>query len=78
MLFEPYVCFHNLVQFGLLSDRLLGYSYLLGLRYVFLVQVLKCHFSSIPPLGLWSGNFFLIAPFPDHCLLVPSNYIYLQ
>ena len=20
---------------------------------------------------LWSGNFFLIAPFPDHCLLVP-------
>ena len=24
-----------------------------------------------PPLGLWSGNFFLIAPFPDHCLLVP-------
>ena len=23
------------------------------------------------PLGLWSGNFFLIAPFPDpdHCLL---------
>ena len=23
-----------------------------------------------PPLGLWSGNFFLIAPFPDHCLFV--------
>ena len=23
-----------------------------------------------PPLGLWSGNFFLIAPFSDHCLLV--------
>ena len=22
-------------------------------------------------LGLWSGNFFLIAPFPDHCLFVP-------
>ena len=21
--------------------------------------------------GFWSGNFFLIAPFPDHCLLVP-------
>ena len=21
-------------------------------------------------LGFWSGNFFLIAPFPDHCLLV--------
>ena len=22
-------------------------------------------------LDLWSGNFFLIVPFPDHCLLVP-------
>ena len=22
-------------------------------------------------LGFWSANFFLIAPFPDHCLLVP-------
>ena len=22
-------------------------------------------------LGFWSGNFFLIAPCPDHCLLVP-------
>ena len=22
-------------------------------------------------LGLWSGSFFLIAPFPDHCLLKP-------
>ena len=24
-----------------------------------------------PHLGFWSDNFFLIAPFPDHCLLVP-------
>ena len=22
-------------------------------------------------LGFWSGNLFLIAPFPDLCLLVP-------
>ena len=22
-------------------------------------------------LSFWSANFFLIAPFPDHCLLVP-------
>ena len=21
-------------------------------------------------LGFWSGNFFMIVPFPDHCLLV--------
>ena len=26
-------------------------------------------------LGFWSGNFFLIAPFPDHCLLVPLSNI---
>ena len=23
--------------------------------------------------GFWSGNLFLIAPFPDLCLLVPSD-----
>ena len=30
----------------------------------------NCHFS-ISDLGFWSGNFCLIAPFPDHRLLVP-------
>ena len=24
-------------------------------------------------LGFWSGNLFLIAPFPDLCLLVPFH-----
>ena len=28
-----------------------------------------------PPLGLWSGNVSLIAPFPDHCLLLPFNTV---
>ena len=28
-------------------------------------------------LGFWSGNFFLIAPFPDLCLLLPL-YIWLN
>ena len=27
-----------------------------------------------PQLGLWSGIFFLIVPFPDHCLRVPSYH----
>ena len=27
--------------------------------------------SFFPHLGFWSGNLFLIAPFPDRCLLVP-------
>ena len=37
---------------------------------VFLVSVPKYQFSFFPPLGFWSGNLFLIALFPDHCLLV--------
>ena len=28
-------------------------------------------------LGLWSRNFFLIAPFPDRCLLVPASSLSL-
>ena len=28
-------------------------------------------------LGFWSGNLFLIAPFPDLCLLVPLNSTFL-
>ena len=59
-----------LVQFGELSGHLLGNSCSFGLRHVFMVEVLKCHFSFFPTLGLWSVNFFLIAPFPDHCLFV--------
>ena len=39
-------------------DMFSGYKYLSVINF-------------FPPLGLWSGNFFLIAPFPDHCLLVP-------
>ena len=27
------------------------------------------------PPRFWSGNFFLIEPFPDHCLLDSSDYI---
>ena len=27
-------------------------------------------------LGFWSGNLFLIAPFPDLCLLVPFSRIF--
>ena len=58
------------------SGRLLGNSCSLGLRYVFWVYVSKCYFSFFPPLGLWSGNFFLIAPFLDHSLLAPFIQMY--
>ena len=29
-------------------------------------------------LGFWSGNLFLIAPFPDLCLLVPVMQLFFQ
>ena len=43
-----------------------------GLRYV---SWYKCLIVGLvfSRLGFWSGNLFLIAPFPDLCLLVPSN-----
>ena len=42
-----------------------------GLRYVswYKYLIVSLFFSH---LGFWSGNLFLIAPFPDLCLLVPS------
>ena len=41
-----------------------------GLRYVswYKYLIVSLGFSH---LGFWSGNLFLIAPFPDLCLLVP-------
>ena len=43
-----------------------------GLRYVSWYEylIVSLVFSH---LGFWSGNLFLIAPFPDLCLLVPFN-----
>ena len=70
MLFEPYLRFHIFNSVRVTEWHLLGNRRSLGLRYVFFVQVPKCHFSFFPPLGLWSGGFFLIVPFPEHCLLV--------
>ena len=46
-----------------------------GLRYVswYKYLIVSLVFSH---LGFWSGNLFLIAPFPDLCLLVPFSFIY--
>ena len=46
-----------------------------GLRYV---SWYKCLIVSLgfSHLGFWSGNLFLIAPFPDLCLLVPFPTMY--
>ena len=45
-----------------------------GLRNVFLVSVPDC-WLFFSHLCFWSGNLFLIVPFPDLCLLVPFYYI---
>ena len=46
-----------------------------GLRYVswYKYLIVSLVFSH---LGFWSGNLFLIAPFPDLCLLVPFHTMY--
>ena len=43
-----------------------------GLRYVswYKYLIVSLVFSH---LGFWGGNLFLIAPFPDLCLLVPFS-----
>ena len=45
-----------------------------GLRYVswYKYLIVSLVFSH---LGFWSGNLFLIAPFPDLCLLVPFSHL---
>ena len=47
-----------------------------GLRYVswYKYLIVSLFFSH---LGFWSGNLFLIAPFPDLCLLVPFHRIFI-
>ena len=44
-----------------------------GLRFVswYMYLIVSLVFSH---LGFWSGNLFLIAPFPDLCLLVPFSF----
>ena len=46
-----------------------------GLRYVswYKYLIVGLVFSR---LGFWSGNLFLIAPFPDLCLLVPFHFVF--
>ena len=46
-----------------------------GLRYVswYKYLIVSLVFSH---LGFWSGNLFLIAPFPDLCLLVPFDMLF--
>ena len=59
VLFEPYVRFHILVQETEWPPIVVYYMFFC---YKNISAILVC---------LWSGRFFLIVSFPDHCLLVP-------
>ena len=39
-----------------------------------LLTIIPFRFS-FSHLGFWGGNFFLIAPFSEHCLLVPFHIL---
>ena len=54
-------CWESGCSFGL-RNVFMGYKYLI-------VSLVFSH------LGFWSGNLFLIAPFPDICLLVPFSLL---
>ena len=57
----------------------MGNSCSLSLRYVLSKYMYKYMYTIVnlffSHLGFSSGNFFLIGPFPDHCLPVPVKTI---
>ena len=69
MLLALYVCFHILVkvtEWPPIRKIAAHSAYEMFSWYQYLIVALD--FSQ---LGFWNGNLFLIAPFPDLCLLVP-------
>ena len=64
MLFEPYVRFHIFVVRVTESPPIAIGQYDMFSKYMYLIVI----FSH---LNFSSGTFFLISPFPDHCLLIP-------
>ena len=70
MLLAPYVCFYifkvtEWPSIGKIAAHS-AYAMFHGIKYL-IVSLVFSH------LGFWSGNLFLIAPFPDLCMLVPFN-----
>ena len=71
VLLAPYVCFHIFSKVKVTEWPPIGkiaahsaYDMFHGIKYL-IVSLVFSH------LGFWSGNLFLIAPFPDLCLLEP-------
>ena len=70
MLFEPYVRFHISLSSGNGVAAYWGIAARSADDMFSWYKCLSVILVFFPTLGLWSGNFFLIAPFPDHCLPV--------
>ena len=75
MLLAPYVCFHifsyvKVTEWPPIGKIAAHSAYEMFSWYKYLIVSLV--FSH---LCFWSGNIFLIAPFPDLCLLVPFNSV---
>ena len=67
-----------LVQFRLLSGPTIGKIAVHSANYMFSWYKYLIFSLVFPHLGFWSGNPFLIAPFPDLCLLVPFYSCFLK
>ena len=67
VLLAPYVCYHIFSYVWVTYWKIAAHStYNVFSWYKYpIVNLVFSH------LGFWSGNLFLIAPFPDRCLLVP-------
>ena len=68
VLFVPYICFHILVKWPPIGKIAAHSAYDIFSWYMYLIVILV--FLVLSHLGFWSGNLFLIAPFPDRYLLV--------
>ena len=73
MLLAPYVCYHIFSYVWVTEWPPVGKIAAHSAYEVFSWH--KCLIVSLvfSRLGFWSGNLFLIAPFPDRCLLVPFS-----
>ena len=70
MLLAPYVCFHifskvRVTEWPPIGKIAAHSTYDMFSCYKYLIVNLVLYY-----LGFWSGNLFLIVPFPDLCLLV--------
>ena len=71
MLLAPYVCFHVLVELPI--GKIAAHSaYYMFSWYKYLIVNLV-----FPSSFFGVGIFFLIAPFPNLCLLVPLYFLFL-